>query len=336
MRVLLTGGAGYIASHTAVCLIERGHEAIALDNFANSSPESVRRVRELTGGALPLIEGDATDPAVLARVFEEHRPDAVIHFAGLKSVSESVREPLNYYRVNLGSTLAVLEAMAEAGIHKIVFSSSATVYEQPGSDLVESDPVGTNLENPYGRTKAMGEWILRDAAAANPALEVGILRYFNPVGAHSSGRIGEDPVGIPNNLLPYIAQVATGTRERLRVFGNDYPTVDGTGIRDYIHVMDLAEAHVAALEHLTPGVFTTNIGTGRGTSVLEALRAFEQAVGHELPYEIVERRPGDAAIATANPALAAERLDWRAKRTFEEACSDAWNWQRQNPRGYEA
>lgn len=336
MRVLLTGGAGYIASHTAVCLVERGHSAIALDNFANSSPEAVRRVRELTGGEIPLVEGDAADSTVLERVFRDYEPEAVIHFAGLKSVSESVREPLRYYQVNLGSTLAVLSAMETAGITKIVFSSSATVYERPGSDLVESDPVGIDLENPYGRTKAMGEWILRDTAAANPALEISILRYFNPVGAHPSGRIGEDPVGIPNNLLPYIAQVASGTRERLRVFGNDYPTNDGTGIRDYIHVMDLAEAHVAALEHLTPGVFTTNIGTGRGTSVLEALRAFEQAVGHELPYEIVARRPGDAAVATADPALAAERLGWRAQRSFEEACQDAWNWQRQNPRGYEA
>lgn len=336
MRVLLTGGAGYIGSHTAVVLIEAGHDVVALDDLSNASPESLRRASRLTGREIPLVAGDASDRALVGQVIAEHRIEAVIHFAGRKAVGESVAEPLSYYRVNLGSAIATLEAMADHGVRRFVFSSSATVYEQPGADLREDAPVGIDLANPYGRTKAMIEAIITDAAAADPALEVAVLRYFNPIGAHPSGEMGEDPAGIPNNLMPYIAQVAAGERERLRIFGDDYPTADGTGVRDYIHVLDLAAGHLAALESLEPGVLTANLGTGRGASVFEALRAFEAAVGRELPYEVVARRPGDAAVSTADPSLAHERLGWRATRTLDDAAADAWRWQSANPRGYRA
>ncbi|WP_425844501.1 UDP-glucose 4-epimerase GalE [Agrococcus sp. TSP3-2-1] len=334
MRVLLTGGAGFIGSHTAIALVEHGHDVVILDDLSNASEEAVRRAERLAGAAMPLIVGDAGDAALVGRVLAEHRIDAVIHFAGLKAVGESVERPLTYYRVNLGTAIATLEAMATHGIRRFVFSSSATVYEQPGELLREDAPVGIDLPNPYGRTKAMIEAIIADAAAADPALEAAVLRYFNPVGAHPSGDIGEDPKGIPNNLMPFIAQVAAGERERLRVFGDDYPTADGTGVRDYIHVLDLAEGHVAALEALEPGVLTVNLGTGRGGSVLEVLRAFERAVGRELPFEVVARRTGDAAVSTADPTLAHERLEWRATRSLDDAVTDAWRWQERNPRGY--
>ncbi|MBO1769500.1 UDP-glucose 4-epimerase GalE [Agrococcus sp. TF02-05] len=334
MRVLLTGGAGFIGSHTAIALVEHGHDVVILDDLSNASEEAVRRAERLAGAAMPLIVGDAGDAALVGRVLAEHRIDAVIHFAGLKAVGESVEQPLTYYRVNLGTAIATLAAMATHGIRRFVFSSSATVYEQPGELLREDAPVGIDLPNPYGRTKAMIEAIIADAAAADPALEAAVLRYFNPVGAHPSGDIGEDPKGIPNNLMPFIAQVAAGERERLRVFGDDYDTADGTGVRDYIHVLDLAEGHVAALEALEPGVLTVNLGTGRGASVLEVLRAFERAVGRELPYEVVARRTGDAAVSTADPTLAHERLGWRATRSLDDAVTDAWRWQERNPRGY--
>lgn len=334
VRVLLTGGAGYIGSHTAIALIERGHEVVVLDSLANASRAAVERAGRITGSDIPLVVGDAADAGLVRSVLRDHRIDAVIHFAGRKAVGESVSEPLAYYRVNLGSAIATLEAMAAEGVERFVFSSSATVYERPGALLREDDPVGLALENPYGRTKAMIEAIVRDAAVARPALRAALLRYFNPVGAHESGLIGEDPKGIPNNLMPYIAQVASGERELLRVFGDDYDTPDGTGVRDYIHVMDLAAGHVAALEALEPGVLTANLGTGQGASVLDVLRAFERAVGRELPFEIVARRPGDAAVSTADPALAEQLLGWRATRTLDDAVRDAWRWQRQNPRGY--
>lgn len=334
MRVLLTGGAGFIGSHTAIVLIEHGHDVVILDDLSNASDEAVRRASRLAGTDIPLVVGDAGDRDLVGRVLAEHRIDAVIHFAGRKAVGESVAKPLEYYRVNLGSAIATLEAMAEHGVERFVFSSSATVYEQPGALLAEDAQVGLDLENPYGRTKAIIEAIIADAAAANPALQAAVLRYFNPVGAHASGDIGEDPKGIPNNLMPFVAQVAAGVRERLRIFGDDYDTPDGTGVRDYIHVVDLAEGHVAALEALTPGVLTVNLGTGNGGSVLDVLRAFEAAVGHELPHEIVARRPGDAAISTADPSLAHERLGWRATRSLDDAVQDAWRWQQRNPRGY--
>ena len=334
MRVLLTGGAGFIGSHTAIALAERGHRVVVLDSLANSSAEAVARAARLAGADMPLIVGDAGDVDLMRSTLREHRIEAVIHFAGLKAVGESVAEPLAYYRVNLGTAVATLEAMAAEEVTRFVFSSSATVYEQPGLLLREDAPVGLGLPNPYGRTKAMIEAIITDAAAADPRLQAAVLRYFNPVGAHESGQIGEDPKGIPNNLMPFVAQVAAGTRERLRIFGDDYDTPDGTGVRDYIHVVDLAEGHVAALEALEPGVLTVNLGMGRGASVLDVLHAFERAVGRELPSEVVERRPGDAATSTADPSLAHERLGWRATRSLDDAVRDAWRWQRENPRGY--
>lgn len=334
MRVLLTGGAGFIGSHTAISLVEHGHEVVILDDLSNSSEEAVRRASRLAGAEMPLIVGDARDRELVGRVLAEHAIDAVIHFAGLKAVGESVAEPLHYYAVNLGSALATLQAMADHGVERFVFSSSATVYEEPGALLGESAPVGIDLPNPYGRTKAMIEAVIHDAARANGALQAAVLRYFNPVGAHQSGDIGEDPKGIPNNLMPFVAQVAAGVRERLRIFGDDYDTPDGTGVRDYIHVVDLAEGHVAALEHLEPGVLTVNLGTGSGSSVLEVLHAFEAVVGRELPSEVVARRPGDAALSTADPSAAHERLGWRATRTLDDAVRDAWHWQQQNPHGY--
>ena len=341
MRVLLTGGAGYIGSHTALVLIERGHEVIVLDDFSNSSVEAVRRVEELTGSPIRVIDADLSapdpatgsgvGPAALAGVEFE----AAIHFAGLKAVGESVRQPTRYYRTNLVSTLNLLDAMRENGATKIVFSSSATVYGDPQHlPQDELHPVGVGLTNPYGWSKAMNEQIIRDAQAARPELEAVLLRYFNPVGAHPSGRIGEDPSGIPNNPTPFIAQVAVGKRERLSVFGDGYPTVDGTGVRDYIHVMDLAEGHVAALERTMPGTTAYNLGSGTGSSVLEVVRAFETASGREIPYEIVPARPGDVAEMVADPAKANAELGWRTTRTLAEACADTWAWQSANPGGY--
>jgi UDP-glucose 4-epimerase len=335
MRVLLTGGAGFIGSHTALALLEQGHEVAVLDDLSNGSEESLRRVEGLTGRSIRFVRCDLADAAAARAALDGVDFDAVIHFAGLKAVGESVEQPTRYYRVNLVSTLVLLELMRERGVTRLVFSSSATVYGEPQTELIaEGHPVGVALSNPYGRSKAMNEQIIADAAAARPELAAVHLRYFNPVGAHPSGRIGEDPGGIPNNLMPYVAQVAVGRRERLRVFGDDYPTPDGTGVRDYIHVMDLAEGHVAALERLEPGVRAYNLGSGLGTSVLEAVRAFEAASGREVPYSIEPRRAGDLATVVADPSLAAERLGWRTRRSFAEACRDAWAWQSANPRGY--
>ena len=341
MRVLLTGGAGYIGSHTALVLLEHGHEVVVLDDFSNSSIEAVRRVEELSGREIRVIEADLAAPGVAELLngagSEPVEFDAVIHFAGLKAVGESVKQPTRYYRTNIDSTLNLLELMADRGVTKLVFSSSATVYGDPEYvPLDEGHPVGVGLTNPYGWSKAMNEQIIRDAQAARPELSAVLLRYFNPVGAHPSGRIGEDPAGIPNNLMPFIAQVAVGKRERLNVFGNGYPTVDGTGVRDYIHVMDLAEGHVAALERMTPGVTAYNLGSGDGSSVLEVIRAFEQASGRPVPYAIVPARDGDVAETVADPAKANTELSWSTTRTLLDACRDSWAWQSANPGGYGA
>lgn len=337
MRVLLTGGAGYIGSHTALVLLGHGHDVLVLDDFSNSSVESVRRVEQLTGARVPVVEADLADLAGARAALEGHTFDAVIHLAGLKAVGESVEQPVRYYRTNIVSTLNLLDLMRERDVDRLVFSSSATVYGEPQRlPLAEDHPVGVGVSNPYGWSKAMNEQIITDAQVAWPELGAVLLRYFNPVGAHPSGRIGEDPAGIPNNLMPFISQVAVGRRERLMVFGSDYPTVDGTGVRDYIHVMDLAEGHVAALEKMGPGIASYNLGTGRGSSVLEVVKAFESAVGIEVPYEIVAARAGDLAEAVADPHRANEELGWRATHSLEEACRDSWAWQSANPNGYAA
>ncbi len=335
MAVLLTGGAGYIGSHTALCLANAGFEPVVLDNLSNASPEAIKRVSRLTGKQIPLIEGDCTVKSDLEAVFAQYPIDQVIHFAGLKAVGESVAQPLRYYRNNLDATLTLLEVMAAHGCRQIVFSSSATVYgtnqEMP---LRETFPLGCT--NPYGWTKFMSEQILRDAGTADPNLSVVLLRYFNPVGAHESGEIGEDPSGIPNNLMPYICQVAKGRLKQLNVFGDDYPTHDGTGVRDYIHVMDLAEGHLAALNYAQAhrGVEVFNLGTGVGYSVLDLLHTFERVNGLRVPYRIAPRRPGDIATCYADPAKAAELLHWQTKRSLDDMCRDAWRWQSQNPMGY--
>ena len=335
MRVLLTGGAGYIGSHTALCLLNAGHEVVVLDNLSNASPEALRRVEELTGRRAPLIVGDCADEATVAQVFEQYKIDAVIHFAGLKAVGESVSKPLDYYQNNLDATMSLCRVMPRYGCRVLVFSSSATVYgTNQQMPLREDFPTGCT--NPYGWTKWISERILTDVAAASPDLSVVLLRYFNPIGAHESGRIGEDPSGIPNNLMPFICQVASGKLDHLRVFGADYPTRDGTGERDYIHVMDLAEGHLAALEYAVAhtGVEIVNLGTGRPYSVLELVHAFEAANGLHIPYEIVDRRPGDIAVCYADPTKAREHLRWAARRDLTAMCRDAWNWQKQNPQGY--
>ena len=336
MRVLLTGGAGYIGSHTALALLNAGYDVAVLDNLSNSSPEALRRVETLTGKKAPLIIGDCTDEDTVKAVFENHGPiGAVIHFAGLKAVGESVEKPLDYYQNNLDATMTLCRVMPEYGCRALVFSSSATVYgvtqEMP---LREDFPTGCT--NPYGWTKWISERILTDVAKADPSRSFVLLRYFNPIGAHESGRIGEDPAGIPNNLMPYICQVASGKLDHLRVFGNDYPTRDGTGERDYIHVMDLAEGHLAALDYAlkNSGVQVFNLGTGTPYSVLDIVRAFEDANGLSIPYEITPRRPGDIAVCYADASRAKDILHWQAKRDLKQMCRDAWNWQKQNPRGY--
>ncbi|RCV49898.1 UDP-glucose 4-epimerase GalE [Marinitenerispora sediminis] len=335
MNVLLTGGAGYIGSHVAVELLQRGHDVIVLDALYNGAAEAVRRVERITGRGVPVHVGDCADPAVVAKVFAEHHIDAVVHCAGLKAVGESVREPLRYYRANLDALLTLCEVMDDHGVRRLVFSSSATVYGDPAAVPVpESAPL--RVTNPYGATKLFAERILADLAAASPDWRVVMLRYFNPIGAHESGLIGEDPDGVPNNLFPYLAQVAAGRRDELLVFGDDYDTPDGTGVRDYLHVVDLARGHLAAIEHLddAPGCRAYNLGSGSGTSVLEAVAAFERASGRPIPYRVVERRPGDVAVCYADPALANRELGWRAERTIDEACADAWRWQSANPRGF--
>jgi UDP-glucose 4-epimerase len=335
MRVLVTGGAGYIGSHTALELLRAGHDVVVVDNLINSHEKALRRVEELAGRPLTFHRVDLLDRPALEAVFAAGPVDAVIHFAGLKSVGESVREPLRYFHNNVTGTLILLETMAAAGVRDIVFSSSATVYGDPARVPVRED-FPLSAENPYGRTKLMIEDILRDLHRADPAWSIAILRYFNPVGADPSGRLGEDPSGVPNNLVPYIAQVAVGRLPKLLVYGGDYPTPDGTGIRDYIHVMDLAEGHLRALEKLAgkPGAVSYNLGTGRGYSVLEVVRAFEQASGRAIPVEIVDRRPGDAAVSYADPALAARELGWQAARDLEAMVADHWRWQSMNPDGY--
>jgi UDP-glucose 4-epimerase len=335
MRVLVTGGAGYIGSHCCVELLNAGHELVVIDNLCNSKAEALRRVQAITGRALGFVQADLRDSGVLERLFRQYAFDAVIHFAGLKAVGESSAIPLDYYENNLGGTLALCRAMAEAGVKRLVFSSSATVYGDPASVPIRED-FPLSATNPYGRTKLFIEEILRDLQRADPSWNIALLRYFNPVGAHASGRIGEDPNGIPNNLVPYIAQVAVGKREALQVFGDDYATPDGTGVRDYIHVVDLALGHLAALERLqaSPGLLCCNLGTGRGYSVLEMVRAFEQASGRAVPYRIVARRPGDIAACYADPTRAREVLGWQAEHGLEAMVADAWRWQRENPDGY--
>lgn len=335
MRVLVTGGAGYIGSHTCVELLQAGHSVTVLDNLSNSKEESLRRVKEITGQGLGFVQADLRDGAALDALFGQQDFDSVIHFAGLKAVGESVQRPIDYYENNVGGTLSLCRSMAKAGLKTLVFSSSATVYGDPASVPIREDfPVSAT--NPYGRSKLFIEEILKDLQVADPGWKLALLRYFNPVGAHRSGRIGEDPKGLPNNLMPFVAQVAVGKLPRLRVFGNDYPTPDGTGVRDYIHVVDLARGHLAALERLrqSPGVVTYNLGTGRGYSVLEMVAAFERASGRPVPYEIVERRPGDIATCYADPSLAREELGWQARLGIDAMVSDAWRWQSQNPDGY--
>lgn len=333
--VLVTGGAGYIGSHTCIKLVEAGYSVLVLDNFSNSSPEAVRRVERILGASVPVVEGDIADAELLARLFAEHDIGSVVHFAGYKAVGESVELPLKYYRNNVLGTLVLCEAMLQAGVRNLVFSSSATVYGDPASLPIRED-FPTSATNPYGRSKLMIEEMLRDLHVSDPGWNIALLRYFNPVGAHPSGLIGEDPAGIPNNLMPFIAQVAVGRRDKLNVFGSDYDTPDGTGVRDYIHVMDLADGHVKALEWLdrAAGVQAFNLGTGQGYSVLEMLRAFERACGKTLAYELVPRRPGDVASCYADPALARSELGWEAALGLEAMCADAWRWQMQNPQGY--
>lgn len=337
MHILVTGGAGYIGSHTTVELLSRGHDVTIVDNLSNSHPEAVRRVAELAGRTPVFRRADLLDRRALDEIMDARPVDAVIHFAGLKAVGESVARPLAYYHNNLTGTLELLGAMQARGVKRLVFSSSATVYGAPDEVPIRED-APLRPANPYGRTKLMIETMLRDLHAADPAWSIAILRYFNPVGAHPSGRIGESPQGLPNNLMPFIAQVAAGKLPKLRVFGNDYPTPDGTGVRDYIHVMDLAGGHLAALDRLAahPGeLLIVNLGTGRGYSVLEMVRAFEQASGRPVPYEFAPRRPGDVAVCYADPSRARGLLGWQAVRGIAEMCADTWRWQAANPAGYD-
>ena len=333
--ILVTGGAGYIGSHTLIELINNNFKVVAIDDLANSSRESLRRVEQITGHEIPFIEADVRDQSVLDDIFTTYNIDSVIHFAGLKAVGESVAKPLEYYDNNLVSTLALLEAMRKYSVKQLVFSSSATVYGSPSElPLRETSTVGVGLTNPYGKTKYMIEQIIQDYCAADPTFEATILRYFNPIGAHQSGQIGEDPNGIPNNLLPYVAQVAVGKLQSVGVFGNDYDTPDGTGVRDYIHVVDLARGHVAALQHMKAGASIYNLGTGSGTSVLEIIKAFSKACGRNLPYDIKPRRAGDIAACYADCSKAERELGWRAELSIEQACADSWRWQSQNPNGF--
>jgi len=330
MNILVTGGAGYIGSHTCVVLLEAGHTVIVADNLCNSKAETIDKVKQITNKEVVFYQIDVTEESAVDAVFANHQIDGIIHFAGLKAVGESVEKPLEYYYNNIVSTMVLAKACQKYGVKRFVFSSSATVYGENEVPFVETMKL-LPTTNPYGETKAMSERILTDIAKANPDFSVSLLRYFNPVGAHESGLIGESPNGIPNNLMPYVTQVAKGKLEKLRVFGNDYPTVDGTGVRDYIHVMDLAEGHVAALDNLTEGVHIYNLGTGQGTSVLQLVKAFEEANGIEVPYEIVVRRPGDIAECYADASKAKRELGWTAKRDLVAMCRDAWRFEK----GYE-
>jgi UDP-glucose 4-epimerase len=336
-RILVTGGAGYIGSHTVLELLQSGFEVTVLDNLSNASPESLERVAAIAARRAELVVGDIRDEALLTRMLSRQPFDAAIHFAGLKAVGESVDRPLAYYDNNVAGTTTLLRCMDAAGVRRIVFSSSATVYGDPESVPIRED-ARTGATNPYGRTKWFIEFMLQDLAKADARWAIGNLRYFNPVGAHPSGRIGEDPRGVPNNLMPFVAQVAVGRRERLSVFGGDWPTRDGTGVRDYIHVVDLAQGHLAALRRVcgTAGFWTVNLGTGRGCSVLDMVKAFERASGRPVPYAIVDRRPGDIAECWADPSEAERLLGWRAKLDVDAMCADAWRWQSTNPDGYRA
>ncbi len=335
MKILVTGGAGYIGSHTCVELLESGYEIVVLDNLDNSSEKSLERVKEITGKDFPFYKVDLLDYEATEKVFSEHKFDSVIHFAGLKAVGESVKMPIRYYHNNITGTLNLIDIMGKHGVFNIVFSSSATVYGVPKTVPITED-FPTSTTNPYGSTKLMIERILSDVFVSDNRWSVTLLRYFNPIGAHKSGKIGEDPKGIPNNLLPYVAQVAVGKLDKIHVYGNDYPTHDGTGVRDYIHVVDLAIGHLKALEKKTgtPGVHIYNLGTGHGYSVLDIIKAFEKACKKELPYQIDARRPGDVAECFANPEKARRELDWVAARGIEEMCEDLWHWQQNNPNGF--
>ncbi len=333
--ILVTGATGYIGSHTCVCLLRAGWRVIAIDNLSNSSPRAVLRIQEICGQPMPFHPIDVRDAAALSRLLQQENISAVIHFAGLKAVGESVSRPLDYFDNNVSGTITLLRVLHQQGVRKLVFSSSATVYGDP-ADVPISESAPLAATNPYGRTKLFIEQILGDLCAADPEWRVATLRYFNPAGAHESGLLGEDPRGIPNNLMPFISQVAVGRHPCLQVYGDDYPTPDGTGVRDYIHVMDLARGHLAALERLfaRPGSFTVNLGTGRGVSVLEAVAAFEKACGKRIPVRIAPRRPGDVAACYASAQNAKELLGWQAEKSFEQMCADHWRWQRDNPDGY--
>ena len=336
MSILVTGGAGYIGSHTCVELLNAGYGIVVVDNFYNSCPEALNRIKELTGKDFPFYEADVRDREALGKIFAENKIDAVIHFAGLKAVGESVSKPVEYYENNIGSTLALCDAMRKAGCKKLVFSSSATVYGMNNpSPLSEDMPIG-GTTNPYGTTKYMIELILRDIYTADNEWSIALLRYFNPIGAHKSGRIGENPNGIPNNLMPYITQVAVGKLKCLSVYGDDYDTPDGTGVRDYIHVVDLALGHLKAVEKVVSctGIDAYNLGTGKGCSVLEIIHAVEKASGVKINYKIVDRRPGDLAVCYSDPSKALKELGWKAERGIEEMCADSWRWQKNNPKGY--
>ena len=335
MKILVTGGAGYIGSHTCIELIKAGYDVVVVDNLCNSSLESLRRVESLVGCNIPFHEVDVRDKAALTQVFKQHSIDGVIHFAGLKAVGESVEKPIEYYDTNVGGTFILANVMREFGCKMFIFSSSATVYGDPRTvPIKENFPL--SVTNPYGRSKLMVEEFLQDVFVADDRWHIVLLRYFNPIGAHKSGLIGEDPNDIPNNLIPYISQVAAGQLEKLSIFGGDYDTSDGTGVRDYIHVVDLAKGHIKALQALKnrPQVLTVNLGTGNGYSVLDMVKAFEKASGKKVPYQIVGRRPGDIATCYADPTYAAERLDWKAKYELDEMCKDTWRWQSMNPDGY--
>lgn len=336
MAILVTGGAGFIGSHTTVQLLEAGYEVVILDNLCNSSPEVIHRIQQITAKSLAFYRGDIRDHDLLQRIFAQHSISNVLHFAGLKAVGESVREPLKYYNNNITGSLVLIEEMVRAGIFNLVFSSSATVYGNPQSVPISEDAPTGGTTNPYGTSKYIMERMLCDIQHADPRWSITLLRYFNPVGAHPSGLIGENPNGIPNNLLPYICQVAVGKLAQLSVFGNDYPTPDGTGVRDYIHVMDLADGHLCAMRarQNRPGIHIYNLGTGNGYSVLDMIHAFEQASGRTIPYQIAPRRAGDIATCYANPAKAARELDWHATRSLPAMMHDAWHWQQHNPDGY--
>lgn len=334
VKVLVTGGTGYIGSHTVVELLAAGHEVVIVDNYVNSKPEVLNRLKQITGQDVPFYKGDVTDQATLENILGETQCEAIIHFAAYKAVGESVEKPLEYYRNNLDGTIAVAGAALAKGVSHVVFSSSCTVYGDPKVIPVTED-TPQSATNPYGYTKLMSEQILRDAVLAHPELKVTLLRYFNPIGAHASGLIGEDPNGIPNNLVPFVAQVAVGKRDKVMVFGNDYPTPDGTGIRDYIHVVDLAKGHIAALEYAPKtGVADYNLGTGHGSSVLQVVKAFEQASGKTIAYEVAPRRAGDIAETYASTAKAEQELGWKAELDLAAMCRDSWNWQSKNPNGF--